>query len=74
MFDKIIFISARENLRLKRLMNRNNLTKEEALKRIRAQEKEDDKIKKSDYIIENNGDIDSLTLKLKELINIYWKA
>ena len=37
MFDKTILISAKENLRLKRLMMRNNFTREEALKRIKSQ-------------------------------------
>lgn len=59
-FDKIIFISADEKIRLERLMKRNNYSEEYAKVRIDSQEKEDEKIKKSDYIIYNNSDFDSL--------------
>lgn len=59
-FDKIIFISSDENLRLKRLIERNNYTLEYAEKRINSQLKEEVKLKKSDYIIYNNSDIKSL--------------
>ena len=47
LFDKVIFVSASEELRLERLMKRNNLSKEEAAKRIKAQLPEEEKIKKS---------------------------
>ena len=60
LFDKILFISADENLRLERLQKRNNLSKEDALLRINAQIPQEDKIKKSDFIIENNTSIDNL--------------
>ena len=45
-FDKIIFVSAPESLRLKRLMLRNDLTEEDALKRIKSQLPEANKISK----------------------------
>ena len=54
LFDKIIFISAKENIRLERLMHRNNLTKEDALLRIKSQMPEEEKIKKSNIVIFNN--------------------
>ncbi len=54
LFDKIIFIDADYDLRLERLIKRNNYTFEEAKIRIDAQ---DDKNKNlSDCIIENNSD------------------
>ncbi len=74
-FDKIIFISAPENIRLNRLIKRNNLSENEALKRINSQKKEEEKIKKSDYVIYNNSDLDNfekqLQTVLKDLINLY---
>lgn len=60
MFDVIIFVSAQNDIRLKRLMKRNNLSEDEAMARIFAQDTEDDKIKKSDFVIYNNGDTDEL--------------
>ena len=60
LFDKILFVAADENIRLERLQKRNNLSKEDALLRINAQIPQEEKIKKSDYVIENNTTIDNL--------------
>ena len=57
-FDKIIFIDAPFDLRLERLIKRNNYTKQEALLRMQAQ-KEDNK-NKADFIIENTNDLNIL--------------
>lgn len=56
-FDKIIFISADKEIRLKRLIKRNNYTEEYAQKRIASQGEESEKIRKSDFIIYNNSDL-----------------
>ncbi len=55
LFDKILFIEADDSIRLKRLMQRNNFSEEEALKRMHAQLPQKEKIKKSDFIISNNS-------------------
>ena len=67
-FDKIIFVAANENIRLNRLIIRNNLSYEDAKKRIQFQMKQEDKIKLSDYIIENNGTKEDLIKECKNLI------
>ncbi len=67
-FDKIIFVSADEDVRLKRLMERNNYTESYARIRINSQEKEDEKIKKSDYIIYNNSDFINLRNQVNNII------
>lgn len=66
LFDKIIFVSADETIRLKRLMERNSLTKDEALQRINAQQCEEGKISKSDYVILNNDNLENV----KEQVDI----
>ena len=68
LFDKIIFVSAPENIRLKRLMVRNNLAEDEAIKRIKSQLPEEEKIKKSDYIITNNSSVDELEKQVLILV------
>lgn len=68
-FDKIIFVSAPENLRLKRLMLRNNLTEEDALKRIKSQLPESNKISKSSYIIKNDSDIEQIIPQIKVILS-----
>ena len=54
LFDIIVLVATDEELRIKRLMARGNLTRDEAIKRIRAQENENKKIPKSDFVINNN--------------------
>lgn len=67
-FDKIIFISAREDIRLKRLIERNDYTIQYAKTRINSQEKEEEKIKKSDFIIYNNSDFNNLTNQIDSVL------
>ena len=67
LFDKVIYINTDANIRLERLMKRNGLSKNEALKRIKAQIPDREKIKKCDLIINNNGNQKDLE---KELIKI----
>lgn len=55
LFDKIIFVYTDDDIRLQRLIKRNNYTKEHAISRIQSQMPQDDKIKLSDYVINNNG-------------------
>ncbi len=66
-FDKIIFVSAPYEIRLKRLIKRNNLTEEQAKQRMDAQKDEQEKIKKSDFVICNNSDLNYLK---KSVLNI----
>lgn len=54
-FDKIIFITAPEDVRLKRAMQRDRCDEENVRSRMRLQWNEDLKIGKSDYIINNDG-------------------
>ncbi len=67
-FDKIIFVSADEDIRLKRLMARNNFTKAKAKKRINSQQTENEKIKKSDFIIFNNSDFINLRKQVNNIL------
>ncbi len=68
LFDCILFISADEHIRLQRLMNRNKLTKKEALLRIRAQQDENEKIRKSDFVIYNNFSKEDLSIEVEKII------
>ena len=54
-FDKIIFVSAPENVRLQRAMQRDKCDEENVRSRMRLQWDEEKKISKSDYIINNDG-------------------
>lgn len=54
-FDKIIFVSAPENIRLQRVMLRDDCTEENVRSRMRLQLGEDLKISKADFVIYNDG-------------------
>ena len=54
-FDKIIFVSAPEDVRLQRAMLRDRCDEENVLSRMRLQWNEDIKIEKSDFVIYNDG-------------------
>lgn len=66
--DKIIVVFVDENVQLKRLLDRNQLTKEEALQRIRSQMPVKDKIELADAAIDNNGTIEHSFKQLKEIL------
>ena len=70
LFDKIIFVQCNDDLRLERLMKRNNFTKEQALKRMNAQMPQDEKIKKSDFILNNNSTKEALLEQVSEFFKV----
>ena len=54
-FDKIIFVSASEDIRLQRVMKRDDCTEENVRSRMRLQMNEETKISRADYVIYNDG-------------------
>ncbi len=64
-FDKIIFVSAPVDVRLRRAMQRDNCDEENVHSRMRLQWDEETKISKSDYIINNDGVEDILPQVVK---------
>ena len=70
--EKIIVISLDEKIQLERLMNRNSLSKEEALQRIKSQISVREKEKLGDYVVDNSftqentyNQVDRILEKLK---------
>jgi len=63
-FDHIIVVTADEELRIERVMKRNNCTREQVLDRIKNQLPDEDKIKHADSII-NNSDFPNLECQVK---------
>lgn len=68
MFDKIIFVSADEDVRVDRLIKRNGYTKEYALTRIHSQSDEVEKILKSDFVIYNNSNFLNLQNQVRSIL------
>lgn len=68
LFDKLIFIYCDDKIRLERLMQRENYTKEYAKARMKSQQNQDGKVKYSDIVIYNNSTIEELERLVKKLI------
>jgi pantetheine-phosphate adenylyltransferase len=67
--DVTIAVLARLNVRVKRIMGRDNITEEQALIRINAQKSDDFFIKSADYVVNNNGeDLTHAVVKLKTIL------
>lgn len=65
--DVIIAVTAPLDLRLNRIIARDNISEKQATERINAQKDDDFYIKKSHYHIINDGDINTLILKTKQI-------
>ena len=68
LFDKIIFIYTDDDIRLERLIKRNNYTLEHAKARLNSQLPQEDKARKSDYVIKNNGSVEALGVLVTKLL------
>lgn len=66
-FDKLIVVHCRPEVQIKRLMARDNLTSEEAQKRIDAQMSQDEKQKFADYLIDTSEGFESARKRTGEV-------
>ena len=66
--DKILVVSVSEEIQLKRLMERNQLTEEDAIARIRSQLPLVEKELGADAVIHNNGSIEETHLQLEKIL------
>lgn len=69
LFDKIIFIYCNDEIRLKRLIERNQYTEDYAKTRLSAQIPQEEKIKLCDYVIDNSKSLEELNRQITELMN-----
>ncbi len=67
--DRIIVVYTTPDLQLSRLMNRNDLSEEEALKRIHSQQPLEEKCQKADRVIENTKDLAFIRKQLENILN-----
>ena len=65
--DEVWVIVASESAVLRRLKERSGLSEPESLTRIRSQLSSEERIKHADVVINNDGDLDELKTKVKEL-------
>ncbi|MDQ1590119.1 MAG: dephospho-CoA kinase [Pyrinomonadaceae bacterium] len=57
-FEKLIVVHCRPELQLERLLKRDGMSSEEAVRRIAAQMPQEEKKKFADYLIDTSGDFD----------------
>lgn len=66
--EKVLLISAEKSIQIERTSKRDSVSEENVLNIINNQMNLEDKKKRSDYIIENNGTIEELRIKIDKLI------
>ena len=69
MCDKVISVIASPELRRNRIMIRDNITEEQADSRIASQHEDEFYTQRSDYVLENSGDMAALRVQLLELLD-----
>ena len=69
MCDKVISVIASPELRRNRIMLRDNITEEQADSRIQSQHEDAFYTEKSDYVLENSGDMAALRVQLLEMLD-----
>jgi len=61
-FDKILLITANEDVRIRRALARGRISEESIKERMALQMPENEKRKQADFVIENNGDEEGLRI------------
>ena len=70
LMDKIIVVYINEDEQVNRLTKRNNLSKDEALQRVRSQIPMEEKAKMADYVIDNSSSLG----KTKKQVEKIWQS
>ncbi|MGI6393479.1 MAG: dephospho-CoA kinase [bacterium] len=68
-FNKVIVTTCSPEIQLKRVMERDKLSKEEALKIISSQIPQSERAQFADYIVDTSKGLQSVTAKLDEIVN-----
>jgi len=68
-FDYLVIVHAKQKIALERTMQRDNVTSNEVLERMKAQLTNREYLNVADYVIENNGTLDGL----KQQVDSIWR-
>lgn len=71
--DRIVVVNVDEETHIKRLMERDGFSREEAVRRINSQLPLSEKIKYADYIIDNSGSIEDTERQVREVFKFLKK-
>ena len=67
-FDYILLVSAKKNTQIRRILERDKRSENDALNIINSQLPLDEKKKRSDFVIENDGNIEELKEKIDKFL------
>lgn len=68
-YDAVVVVSCDEAQQLKRLMERDQMSREEGERRLRAQMPLKDKVSKANFVIENQGSLEELKTEVARFLN-----
>ena len=68
MVDKVWVVAAGLETRIKRIMDRDGITREQVLARMASQLPEEDKIRRADVVIYNDGTLEELRQKVEDAL------
>ena len=66
---KTVVVTARQSLRIERIVARDGPTRAAALRRIRAQMPDREKVQRADLVIRNNGSLEELEKRTREVFD-----
>ena len=69
LFDKVILVYCNKDEQIKRIMSRDNIAYDDALARVNSQMDINEKIKLSDFVIENVGTTQNIQKQVNDIIN-----
>ncbi len=69
-YDALIVVTTDKNIQIKRLIKRDNITKEQAENILNNQLSQEERLKYAKFIIDNSKDINNLTLEVKRVYNL----
>lgn len=72
-FDVIVMVSADDETRIKRLMARDNVSRQEALALLQIQKPDREKNQHSDFIIKNNGSREQLEGEVDRFLKMFYQ-
>lgn len=66
-FDKVVVVYASKSVQIKRLMQRDGISEEEAKQALKAQMVLKKKVEQADYVIDNNGGLEETRIQVKQV-------
>ena len=70
-FDEIWVVYTKEKIQIERLMDRDNISYQDAYKKIKSQMPIEQKIEYANRIIDNNNGLNELAVQVKKLLNFF---